>query len=247
VTVSSFSKLNRVSPNGAVGDVEIAAIALSLQGKKGVVGRRGLGTPRQGGSKRQGGELGRVYGTMVQAQEMRTLRVKVKIGDNERGQLKRAALPNFLLASVLLTGSCADNLRVFAATNDQHSVYRGEVANVTPALSTEEKRSLDRAKKYYRALAALANQHSNCVLGTARAMATITDEPAETVAKAAVAACYEDRDKFNALHKAYGLREATIDEWEADENADLKFVILEVIKQRTIKQSQPIKPHETPI
>ena len=76
-------------------------------------------------------------------------------------------------------------------------------------------------------------------------MATITDEPAETVAKAAVAACYEDRDKFNALHKAYGLRESTIDEWEADENAGLKFVILEVIKHRAVIRSQPVRPHET--
>lgn len=144
-------------------------------------------------------------------------------------------------------GMCIDTPPAFASIINSHSILRRYETIFDRVMSAEEKKSLDIAKRYYKSLAVLANKHSNCVLGSAKIMATTTDEPAETVAKAAVAACYEDRVKFNALHKAYGIRETTIDEWEADENAGLKFVILEVIKQRALIRSQPAKPHETPL
>ncbi len=122
-------------------------------------------------------------------------------------------------------------------------------------LTPQERNSVKRFSSFTSELARLLREHAVCESTNARFLARMSSEPAETVAKAAIAACYSDRDKIAPLEKKFGLppmtveeREASEAEWEASEEKNMKFIIFEIIKQRahSLPANGP-RPRGTPL
>ena len=100
------------------------------------------------------------------------------------------------------------------------------------AKTVSERQVEKQARNYSFAVAQLVKEHRGCLTSSARALVLLSAEPELTIAREAMAACYDYRDKFAALGKKYGLLPRTVEEWEAEEAQLLRFVIFEVIKQR---------------
>lgn len=120
---------------------------------------------------------------------------------------------------------------------------------VKTELSLEQKNELARYERFSKKLVAFVKRHTSCTSRHAKILALNSIEPAETIAKAAQASCYEDRDRLNKIYREFELPDLSVDEWEKQERESLKFIILEVIKQRAVKPPLTETPakRETPI
>jgi hypothetical protein len=102
-------------------------------------------------------------------------------------------------------------------------------------------------------LAQIVKGKAACEETTARQLALMTDEPAETVAKAAMAACYTHQQELEAWRRKYDLSMSVEQEDamnQANDAAGIKFLVLDVIKERLRRQMTPqpkAQARETPL
>jgi hypothetical protein len=127
------------------------------------------------------------------------------------------------------------------------------LAGSSSGLTAEQQAALGEARKAFKELAQIVKGKTACEETTARQLALMTDEPAETVAKAAMAACYAHQQKLETWRSKYGLSMSVEQEYardQANDAAAIKFLVLDVIKERLRRQTTPqpkAQARETPL